>query len=94
MNDIKAQQALSVLDAIETGLRCGSTIQSIRADGELFALIAADAHDRTSRHYGVSLLDALAQYAQAVVVEQEPWGEPSLLDAESDEEAFDRAVGS
>jgi len=88
MNDLRAEQALRALDAIEAELRSKGalelTLVVIKGEVRLLA---------ESPHGGRNLLDALAQYAQALVSGGEPWGEPGLLDAESDVDAFDRATG-
>jgi hypothetical protein len=86
----RAEQALRVLDALEAhvqqnGWQCPAMGP---ASGGGFAVMQGGNH-----HRGRTLLDALAQWAQALVVAEEPWGEPGALDAESDLEAFDRATG-
>jgi hypothetical protein len=91
MNDLRAEQALRVLDAIESELKakCAVVLTAI-AWGDEVRLFATD---EPSPFPGRNLLDALAQYAQALVSAGEPWGEPGALDAESDVDAFDRATG-
>lgn len=97
MND-KEQQALAVLDAIETALQSGDTIRGIQYIGggrfRIDSYSSRNATGRVESQRGSSLLDCLAQYAQGIVARDEPWSEPGALDAESDEDAFDRAVGS
>ena len=58
---MKANQALAILDTIDDSLEAGGTITFGRVDGQWFARMGRELS------HGVSLRDALAQLAQAMV---------------------------
>ena len=91
MNDLRAEQALRVIDAIESELKSkGAVVLTALNMREGVRLFSGDGGEPFT---GRTLLDALAQHAQCLVSDGEPWGEPGLLDSESDVDAFDRATG-
>ncbi len=85
-----------ILDAISSALERGEivTLMRSRLTGGVFRVqrFAAASNRDLGTHTSTSLTDALAQCAQAALLEGEPWGEPGALDAESDVDAFDRAT--
>jgi hypothetical protein len=73
MNDaIKGEQALRVLDAVSAELEAGATIRLQYIGGGRFLVTARDVGYPERMHRGASLLDALAQYAQAAVLQATP----------------------
>ncbi len=78
----KAEQALRVIDAIEQHTR-GSLVRLTLLGAGPFDVISGEAI-----HRGATLLDALAQWAQALVLSDTPPDDPA-----ADLEAFDRATG-
>ncbi len=89
----RGEQALRVLDAIEAALTGTMSLGLAREGDTVRLLIVPNGNgDAVRVHRGRNLLDALAQAAQALVLDGGQWGEPDALDAESDLEAFDRAV--
>ncbi len=83
---------MRVLDALEQALGEGMTLGLARRERGKVSL-ALRSGSAVRLHSGRNLLDALAQAAQALVLDGGQWGEPDALDAESDLEAFDRATG-
>jgi len=61
IDQLKANQALAILDTIDDSLQAGGTITFGRVDGQWFARMGSELF------HGVSLRDALAQLAQTMV---------------------------